>query len=397
MDIQIHNGDVDLTPAEAGFREEALTRLDALLHDLIRKQQLQGASYLLSKDGRPFAYRSMGALRFGEDGGGLMPDSIRRVASVTKLFTVVCIMRLVEEGLVHLQQPVKDWIEEFKHPMYENITLHHLLTHTSGLRPDQGYFSEPYPVGWWEYEFAFGDDDEEKQWELTPEARGARKRSQWIKAMLAGVPVCKPGEGWHYASHGYALLGEIIRRQTGVPYEQYVRDEILEPLGMNRSFFQVPEALGDEVCLVNEWERKRLEDTSDRTYSPPRAGGGLYSTLGDLNRFGTMLLNMGTFDGQRLISRKSVEEMTRDQFQEGVYAYHWGEKNASFHMGLGVALSNPSEPFAPTTFGHEGAGRCGLLIDPAERLVASFFVPSVVDWAPLSIIGLKNIIWSGIR
>lgn len=399
METYVRKGDIDCSPAEAGYEEEALSRLDRLLLDLIGQKQLQGASYLLSRDGKTFAHRSMGALRHTPDSAPLKPDSIRRIASVTKLFTVVSILRLIEEGQIHMHQAVKDWIPEYDHPLYEKITLYHLLTHTSGLRPDPGYYTEPYPDGWWDYEFAFGDnpDEEENNKDRTPEEIGERRRSQWIKAMLAGVPVCKPGEAWNYATSGYSLIGEIIRRQTGIPYDEYVKMTILEPLGMQHSFFNVPAELQDEVCVVNDWDGKRLEDKQDLTYMPPRAGGGLYTTLPDLDRFGRMLLNLGALDGQRIISRKSVEEMTRDHFPDGIPAYHWGEKLATHHTGLGTYLGGALDLYGSAAFGHEGAGRSMLLVDPSERLVATFFVPSAVDWVPLSLFGVKNIIWSGLQ
>lgn len=398
MEIHLNTGDIEITPAEAECREEALNHLDEMLLKLIREKKLQCASYLLSRDGQTFAHRSFGNLRHTEGSGPLLPTSIRRIASVTKLFTVVSILRLIEEGKIHMHQPVKDWIKEFEHPLYEKITVQHLLTHTSGLRPDPGYYTEPYQMGWWDYEFAFSEDEEDgKKKEGSTEEIGELRRSQWIKAMMAGVPICKPGEAWNYATLGYSLLGEIIRRRTGIPYDEFVKQTILEPLGMNRTSFDVPDDYQDEVCVVNDWDLGRLLDKQDRTYLPPRAGGGLYSTLDDLNRFGRMLLNQGTLNGQRIISRKSIEEMTRDQFPQGIPAYHWGENFSDYHFGLGTALGGRNDSFTPMTFGHEGAGRSMLLIDPAERIVASFFVPTEADWVPLSIIGVRNIIWSGLK
>ncbi|WP_199620798.1 serine hydrolase domain-containing protein [Paenibacillus alkalitolerans] len=399
METRLNAAEAEIKPEEAGYSAEALNRLDNMLESLVLERQLQGASYMLSRDGRIFASRSVGSLRHTEGSGPLLPSSIRRIASITKLFTVVCILRLMEEGKLFLRQPVKDWIEEFNHPMYEKITVYHLLTHTSGLRPDPGYFTEPYPASWWDYRFAFEDSDEEKEKdkERTPEEIGERTRSQWIKGMLIGLPVCQPGESWNYSSTGYSLLGEIIRRASGVHYDEYVRQTIIEPLGMTRTFFDVPDEYHSEVCTVNDWDLERLQSKEDRTYLPPRAGGGLYSTLADLNRFGLMLMNRGTLDGNRILSRKSVELLTRDQFPEGIPAFHWGGMLKDLHTGLGAALGGVSDPFADTAFGHEGAGRSSLLIDPAERLVSVFFVPTDVDWVPLSMIGVKNVIWSGIK
>lgn len=399
MDVQIHSGIIDISPSEAGFHTDALQRLDQLLLSLVKNRRLLSASYLLSREGKTFAHRSFGELHYTGNGKPLMPDSIRRIASITKMFTVVCILRLMEEGKLYLKQPVKDFIKEFDHHIYEKIQIVHLITHTSGLHPDPGYYAEPYPAGWWDYEFAFHHYDDQGnvvQAESAEEA-GAMQRSRWIKAILAGPPVCEPGESWNYSSAGYSFLGEIIHRVTGMSCEQYMKRHIFDPLGLKHTFFRVPDELKSEVCIVNEWEHSRLEDDQDRTYMAPRTGGGLYSTLSDLNRMGLMLLGQGTFNGQRILSRKSVQLMASDQFKSGIPAFHWGENHKQFHTGLGVSIGQVYEPYKDTVFFHEGAGRSMLMIDRQERLVVSVLVPSLEDWVPESITGVKNIIWSGLQ
>ncbi|MOA13915.1 putative penicillin-binding protein PbpX [compost metagenome] len=197
-----------------------------------------------------------------------------------------------------------------------------------------------------------------------------------------------------YSSAGYAILGEIITRASGKRYEQYVMDEIVRPLGMNRTFFDVPEELQAELCIINEYEASRL-NRGDMTYIPPRAGGGLYSTLWDLFRFGQMLLNGGTLDGVKVLSRKSVEKLSGNALDGGINAFCWGGRIESMIHGIGAALTGPGEWIAEGTFGHEGAGRCKLLMDRKNQAVIVFFVPSNTDWCPESMVGTQNIIGSG--
>ncbi|HEY4389777.1 MAG TPA: serine hydrolase domain-containing protein [Paenibacillus sp.] len=397
MSTVIHQGRLDMSPGEAGFREAAVERLDALLQELIHDHRLQGASYLLSKGGRTFACKAMGSLKYNDPLEPLKSDSIRRVASLTKWFTLTAILRLMEEGKLYLTQPVKDWIPEFDHRAYEQINVFHLLTHTSGLSPDSGYFLEPYPFGRWEIEFAYGDEWNEDRPQRSPEEEVAYRKSKWIKAMLAGPPVCSPGEQWDYCSIGFVLLGEIIQRITGMKYEDYIQHTILEPLGMTRTFFTVPVHLHGEVCLTNEWEEKRLQAEPEPDWAPPRSGGGLYSTLDDLHIFGQMLLNQGNYQGVRILSRKSVERLSRAQYPKGLPAFGWGERSKANKFGLSTYLGKEDEPFKPHTIYHEGAGRCALMVDPDEDLIVSFFVPSDIGWVPESIINVKNIIWSGLQ
>jgi CubicO group peptidase (beta-lactamase class C family) len=397
LNIRIHTAPVEVTPAEAGFSEIALERLDDLLASLVKGQRLQCASYLLSREGKTFAHKSMGALQHTKGSADLKPDSIRRIASITKWFTLVALLRLVEEGKLYLTQPVKEWLEEFNPSPYDKITVYHLLTHTSGLTADPGYFTEAYPMGWWEYEFAFDEQDEDKRKSWTAEEAGKHRKSQWIKAMLAGPIISEPGTQWNYSSAGFALLGEIISRITGVSYDEYVHKTIIEPLELTRSFFEVPVELHQEVCLINDWDAERLTNRENRTNLPPRAGGGLYSTLSDIHRLGQMILNEGTLEGKRIISRKSIELIKRDQFPKGLPAFNWGARDTDFHVGLSSFFSRVGEPSYPTTITHEGAGRSALIVDDEERLVVSLFVPTAIEWVPESLINVKNIIWSGLR
>ncbi|AOZ92157.1 serine hydrolase domain-containing protein [Paenibacillus crassostreae] len=398
MGIHIHSTHTEFTPEEAGFRIQTIEQLDQLFVELIQNEKVQGASYLLARGGKIFAMKSMGELRHTEQGKLFTPHSIRRIASITKWFTMVAVLRLMEDGKISLGQQVKDFIPEFDHRFYERINITHLLTHTSGLAPDGGYFLEPYPTDWYDHLFAFGDDDDDdgEKPVRTADEEIAFRKSQWIKAMLAGPPVCAPGEQWNYCTKGFMILGEIINRVTGLEYEEYIQRTILEPLGMTRTFFNVPEELHGEVCVVNDWELERLSRMR-QPFDPPKSGGGLFSTLEDLNRFAQMLLNKGSYDGVRILGRKSVEMLQREPYPEGLPAFCWGDQVKNNHFALSSSLGREYDSCGPNTFFHEGAGRSTLMVDPDEDLVVAFFVPSDVDWVPESVINVKNIIWSGLK
>lgn len=380
---------------EDGFDEVVLTRLEQHFDEMVKKEKIQCGSYLLARHGAVFADHAVGKLRFDGSDDVFQRDSIRRVASVTKLFTATAIFQLVERGKLFLRQSAAEWIEEFKQPMFEKITIFDLLTHTSGLQADPGYFLEPYPMGWWDILFAFEPDTDHSSSETDEAVLEKQRKSAWIRAVLSGKPLAGPGEQWMYSSAGYAILGEIIKRASGIPYEQYIMEHIVEPLEMSRTFFDVPSELQAELCIINEYEAKKLTNHNDRTYAPPRAGGGLYSTLDDLFRFGQMLLNGGTLDGVRILSRKSVEKMTENTLNANTKAYCWGGKISSITYGIGASLTGAGEWFAEGSYGHEGAGRCKLVIDAKAKAVIVFFVPSNVDWCPESITGTQNIIGSG--
>ncbi|MDQ6420792.1 serine hydrolase domain-containing protein [Paenibacillus sp. LHD-117] len=385
-----------ITALDAGFDPAVQSRLERHFEKLIEAGKIECASYLLAQGGSVFAEGAFGPLTRDNPASMLQKDSIRRIASITKLFTAVAIFQLVEQGKLFLRQSVAEWIEEFKHPMYERVQIRHLLTHTSGIQADPFYYQEPYPMGWWDVLFAYEPDKEGASDETDPEKLEELEkqgRTAWIRAVLSGKPLAGPGEQWSYSSAGYAILGEVVTRASGVRFEEYVMEKIVRPLGMSRTFFSVPEELHAEVCVINQHEASRL--TNKESGHAPRAGGGIYSTLEDLFRFGQMLLNGGSLDGVRILSRKSVEKLTANALDDGIPGFCWGGKVASMTYGLGASLTGPGEWNTEGSYGHEGAGRCKLHIEPERKAVIVFFVPSNTDWSPESITGTQNIIGSG--
>ncbi|GMK48187.1 serine hydrolase domain-containing protein [Paenibacillus glycanilyticus] len=385
----------EIQPQETGFDPDARLRLEEHFKSLIEQKQIQSASYLLSANGKVFAKAAFGQLKYTDPDSVCQDDTIRKIASVTKLFTATAIFQLVEQGKLFLRQSVSEWIGEFKNATYEKIQIWHLLTHTSGLQADPGYFQEPYPRGWWDMLFAFEPETEGPDAVTDPEELEKQRRSQWIRSLLSGQPLSAPGVEWSYSSAGFNVLGEIVSRASGIPFEQYVMERIVKPLGMNRTFFDIPEELHDEVCWINEHEKNRDTKKHDRKYSPQRAGGGMNSTLDDLYRFGQMLLNKGTLDGVKILSRKSVEKMSTNVLNSGIEGFCWGGRVKSFTYGLGANLTGHDDWLPVGSYGHEGAGRCKLLVDPQHQSVVVFFVPSNLDWCPESINGTQNIIGSG--
>ncbi|WP_282941432.1 serine hydrolase domain-containing protein [Paenibacillus sp. RC67] len=369
----VQYGTIDATPEEAGYYAPKLDELDAHFMELVQTGELQCASYLLSRNGKVFASRSMGKLDFRDEHKLFLPDSIRRIASVTKLFTSLAVMKLMEEGKLLLDQPIASWIPEFDTPMHKGITVFHLLTHTSGMAADSGYFTEPYPRGWWE---------------------GA-KGDNWIKSMLAGTLLNEPGKAWNYSSSGFAVLGELISILSGLEYEKYIERNLIEPVGMESTFFKVPENLHEQVCVTSEWDLPRTDKADESNKKrPPRAGGGLHSTLRDLWQLGQMMLNHGECDGRRILGRKTIELMTRNHLHN-VPGFHWGARKPAIKYGLGVQLREIGLA-SPETYSHEGAGRCAIYIDPVEQFIAVYMVPTNTRFIERSVVHPRSIMWSGI-
>ncbi|MCD9020801.1 serine hydrolase domain-containing protein [Cohnella silvisoli] len=378
--ITLHQGRTEAKPEEVGFNPTALQRLNDHYASLIGKKTIQGASFVLARYGKVFAHTSMGNLTHKEDSSDLLPGSIRKTYSITKIVTAVAIMQLIERGLIYLHQPVSSVLKQFDNPMHREITIFHLLTHTSGLRADPGSYLEPHHLPWFEWAYH--------------ERKKIDPSTDWIQLILTGPVMAPPGKEWHYSTATYAILGEIIARVSGSPYHLYIEKEILAPLDMEQSFFLVPPGWRDEVCVTGPWEEKGVSVAEVDPNEPPKGGNGLYSTLADLMRFGQMLLSGGTLDGVTVLSKRAVEMMTQNQLS-GVRMQGWGSDEKDFRHGLGFALDD-FDLCSPGTFNHEGFGHCGLYVDPAEQLVFAFLVPSTRGFTTESVVIPKAIVWSGL-
>ena len=301
----------------------------------------------------------------------MLPDSIRFVASITKLFTATAILRLNELG--KLDDHVSVYLPEFDTDMHRDITITHLLTHTSGLRADPGYYLEPYSFG---------------------PARGSG--AGWLKRVLEGPLQSRPGEKWAYSSIRYLVLGAAIERITGEDYEDYVTRTILEPLGLERTCFRPSTKLRGELCVSSAGQDADLPRVFDpvREPGPPRSAGGLQSCPYDLWRFGQCLLNGGELEGARVLGRKSVEAIGRNQLS-GVPAMYWGTWYEAYPYGLGAQIRK-NEFTGPGSFAHEGSGASCLFMDPSNEIVAVYFSPSESGWTPEAVDNPLPIIWAGI-
>ncbi len=380
-EINIFEGTTDNAPQKLNYLPGTMEILDTHLGKLISEEKLQGAGYLIARKNQVIGHRSMGYLRPQTEDRNLRTDSIMRIASITKLFTATAIMQLVEKGFIRVEQPVCEIIDEFSPALFNKITIFHLLTHTSDLKPDPGAYFEPYPekMDWWENE-------------------------DWIKDILRGHTHIDPGKEWRYCSAGYAILGEIVARASGQSFEEYVRENIFAPLEMKDTyFFTVPEDKIHRVCSREEETdqaiKEKMEDLKNRPeWATPGSAGSMYTTLTDLNKFATMIQNKGKFKDRRVLSRKSVETMTRNQLQ-GVADNCWENEDVERSYGLGFRVQSDFLLLTPGSVSHEGAGLSALYLDPAEELTFILFGPlnRELDFEARAVFNTINIVWSGLE
>jgi len=394
-------GKTDCKPIDIGYDEKRLDVLNKHLQSLIDDEEIQCATYCLSRKGKVFAHNGIGKKSFRkEDNTPVQPDSVRWIASVTKLFAAVAIMKLVEDGVTRLDIPVGEILPQFNTPPYNGITIFQLLTHTSGMHSDGGCFDNKYQTNYWnmiDNAYKLCEPDKKNEFD-------------WIAAALGTIGTglrVKPDTEWAYCSFGFVIIGAIIEKLTGMSSHKYIEDYICKPLGMNDTGFELTAERARRFIVTDEEFEKVLNDIIDgKEVEPhwigeilkiPSTGGGLDSTVYDMIRFANMTLSGGTLDGVRILGRKAMEKMTRFAIHN-IPNFCWGAKDNDRGFGIGFDMRNgPAFTFSPNTYNHEGSGACALYIDPQEEFAAAWIVPfNKEGWWSRALFNVQNIIWSGI-
>ncbi len=376
----------DLTaakPESLGLSSERLDRIGAAVQQGIDGKRIAGAVTLVVRHGHIAWFKSQGML--DREAGKSMPtDAMFRICSMTKPITSVAVMMLYEEGKFLLDDPVSEYLPEFKNPKVlvkpangapytipatREITIRDLLRHTSGLtynwNEDLGPMYEKANVASGLLEYDGTIDDNVKR--------------------LAGVPLLfNPGDRFEY-SLSVDVLGRLVEVLSGKPLDEFFRARIFEPLGMKDTYFYPPEdklaRLATAYTYYPDKGLNRFPDTPIRegsfVYSadyPSRGpkklfsgGAGLVSTAMDYARFCQMMLDDGKIGNTRLLSRKTVELMTHDQL---------GKIGPEQGFGLGFGIEGVKGPLdglgSVGEYNWGGFFYTGFTVDPKEQMIVIF-------------------------
>jgi len=264
------------------IKKMAETRVPGLSIALIRDDKV-----IYSKG---FGFRDVNATK------PATPRTIYGIGSITKSFTALAILQLVNDDVISLNDPVTNYVDVDLNHHGAEVTIHHLLTHSSGI-PALGY-AEALISG------LLGSRSEwlpiAKPGDIIPFMEGA---SRWA--------VAKPGERFFYLNEGYVLLGKIIESVTGVPYREYVKENILKPLKMVRSYFTREDVEKDSDVATPYVIMKDGELRPSRFPYGIEADGGLLSNALDLANYVRMYLSDGVFEGREIISKELLELMLK--------------------------------------------------------------------------------------
>lgn len=390
-------GNVDTTPSEVGYDVSRLDMLNKHIQSLMDDGLIWSGSYCLWKNGKVFANAAIGSLAVEWQGRDkFMPDTLFELQSVGKVFTAIAILKLMEDGILYLGQPVREWIAEFDVDDFRDITIMQLLTHTSGICALSGTVP--------------GDD---RDWcEYMDENN---PRDTWLRAVVEAGLHAKPGTKWIYSIIGYSILGEIIERATGMKAEDYIREYIFIPCEMFETHWRwqgtkelvarYNVANETDLKLVRNAREKGWQEMANATYSTyegiPETAGGQMSTSSEMIHLGEMLLRNGFYNGKRVIGRKALEFLWTNLLGENVYDRTY-DHNRQVVYGAGVPIYSKKIDLdmmlSENTIYHEGAGTCALMVDREEDFAAMFQTSfrKEFDWNHRAVKGTASIIWSGI-
>ena len=363
---------------DVGMSSERLERINQAMQRHIDAGNIQGAVTVVARRGKLVHFQSHGLMDVPNN-RPMTDNNVFIMMSSTKPVLGVAAMMMIEEGLIRPTDPVSKWIPEFENievavladpydenispmrvdrenlpeyrlvPAHRQITVHDILTHTSGLA-SSGLGSAI-----------------STQADRSPGATLANTVPKYGSYALD----FQPGTRWQY-SGGTALdvVARIIEIESGLPFDQCVKERIFEPLGMNNTWWNVPEEYADRRVVISDRDMAPFFDVPDTTYFS--GSYGFNSTAADYLRFEQMLVNGGELFGNRLLSPRTVRMMGSNQagdLYEGIRRNVRGQ-------GFGYTVAVVEDPIVSNTrrssgaFGWGGAFGTRSYTDPAEELTA---------------------------
>ncbi|MBU4609610.1 beta-lactamase family protein [Achromobacter sp. GG226] len=372
-----------VAPDRVGLSAERLAKLGAVLQADVDAGKIPGAVMLVARRGELAWFEAFGKLDPARD-APMTRDAIFRIYSMTKPITSVAAMMLVEDGKLHLSDPVSRYIPEYAKltvgvekagadgkpaletvPARRPMTVQDLLRHTSGLT--YGFFGPGLvKKAYQEAGLNAGDPDN---------AEFARR--------LAALPLAyQPGTTWDY-SYSTDVLGRVVEVASGQTLGAFLQERIFTPLGMTDTAFVVSDparqarlaepladdrSIGVGVDISDPRQPTRLES----------GGGGLVSTAADYARFLQMLMAGGTLDGKRILGPQTLAFMTADHTGEGIARTPLYLPGPGYGFGLGFAVrtaaGDAAIPGAVGEYYWGGAGGTYMWVDPANELFAILMV-----------------------
>ncbi|GAA4435801.1 serine hydrolase domain-containing protein [Pontibacter saemangeumensis] len=370
----------EASPEKVGMSPERLQRIDAMLQEAVAEGDVPGAVALVARNGKIVYHKAFG-LADNESGRELKKDDIFRIASQTKAITATAVMMLWEEGKFQLDDPISKYIPAFKNPQVlksfqykdtsytavpaaREITIRHLLTHTSGL--------------------GYGAIDGDERFKMLYHKAGVTDLfttepvsiGESVKK-LAALPLHhNPGEKYTY-SEGLDVMGYFVEVVSGMPFDVFLRKRLFEPLSMNDTWFYLPDAKAKRLVSVQRPEDGKWRRYPVTFYDPEypvkgakqffSGGAGLSSTAKDYATFLQMYLNGGELNGKRFLSRTTVQSMMGNQIGD-----LWEGTGRHYGLAFGVQTQQGQDKGgngSQGTFDWGGYFNTQYFADPQENII----------------------------
>lgn len=369
-------------PEEAGFSSERLARIDQTINEHLNAGHIPGAVVFIARNGKTIYHKSFGYSDV-DNKTALKKDDIFRMASQSKAITSLAIMMLWEENKLQLDDPVSKFIPEFRNPRvmtrfniadstYSSepakgeVTIRQLLTHTSGI--------DYAGIGSQEFKAIYAKAG------VTSGIGGSAGPTIGEKIKVLGSLPLKhhPGERFTYGLNT-DVLGYVIEVVSGKSFDEFLRTRIFQPLGMKDTHFYLPKEKHNRLVTLHQQTatgvstvKGKIYDGFDPEYPKMQGtyysgGAGLSGTIEDYAKFLQLFINGGTYNGTRLISRKTVELMLTNQIPD--------LQADPFGLGFGIetAKNDHREPSSLGTFTWGGAFNTSYWGDPKEKIVALIY------------------------
>jgi CubicO group peptidase (beta-lactamase class C family) len=368
------------TPESAGMSSERIDRIDAMCQEAVKSGDLPGIVALVARNGKIVFHQEYG-MADNTSYRKMKKDDIFRIASQSKAITSTAVMMLWEEGKFRLDDPISKYIPAFKNPQVlasfkyadtsyssvaadNEITIRHLLTHTSGL--------------------GYGVIDGDERFAMLYEKAGITDLfttepvtiEESVKK-LADLPLHhNPGDKFTY-SEGLDVLGYFIEVVSGMPFDEFLRKRLFDPLGMDDTWFYLPKSKAERLVAVQQkmdgkWAKYPVTfyDT-DYPISGAKTffsgGAGLCSTAKDYATFLQMYLNGGELNGVRILSRTTVQSIMGNQTDE-----LFGGASSYYGLAFGVTTEEGQDMGgngSAGTFDWGGYFNTQYFADPVERTI----------------------------
>ena len=320
----------------AQFHPDVIRKIDFTMAQAIHEKKIPGGVLWIGSDLKSWQ-KAYGLRAIVPQSETATVRTVYDMASLTKvLATTPAILILVDRGMLALNASVSKYIPDFAGEGRGNVTLHHLLTHTSGLRP------------------------------------GLSLRENWHGSAAAINLACNeslqqlPGKKFTYSDINFILLGEIVRRVSGKPLDEFAKEEIFLPLKMRDTGFNPATSSRPRIAPTEKVEgqmlRGKVHDPTARRLGGVAGHAGVFGTAADLARFAGMILAEGQLDGVRILSKQSVQLMASVQTPAGM------RDRRSLGWDIHTGYSSPRGNLSSNeSFGHTGFTGPSLWIDPSTR------------------------------